>query len=482
MTQGLIAAPARVLVVDDTSDLRDLLRLALERNGFVVVAEAGDGRQGIKAAREQQPDLVLLDLAMPVMDGLEALPLLRGVCPNARIVVLSGFGADTMTRRALEAGADGYLQKGAPLKTIISYLDQVLDTAPTGRPSSPSTPSAQGSHPQGGPTAPTVPRPDPVGSGQTGEGSRVISEAPFGVVEVADQPGLPLVAHNPAADRLLGPAPGDSGVPLARWCADLADLVGARRLRQGGDFRATLRTATDEVTVAGRVRRLGAVWVVYLVPPGPGDDVVEQRLAVAVHELRAPAAAISTLLAALEEEPDEGRRAHLLAAVRRQARLLDHVSADVLTSAEAGRGPLRLVRTRCDLASLAREVISQQEAVQLQVSDPRPADVDPGRIEQLLANLLANAVKHGAPPFTVRIRAAGPERIALEVEDRGRGIPDHLRHRVFDAFVRGDAAAPGNGIGLSVVRSIAEAHDGSASYAPAEDGGSVFTVTLPAAP
>ena len=81
--------PLRVVIVDDTPDLRDLLRLAMESGGFDVVAEAGDGAEAIEVARQYTPDVILLDLAMPVMDGLEALPTLRQLCPDAKIVVLS---------------------------------------------------------------------------------------------------------------------------------------------------------------------------------------------------------------------------------------------------------------------------------------------------------------------------------------------------------------------------------------------------------
>ena len=75
--------------------------------------------------RETQPDVVLLDLSMPVMDGIEALPTIRRLCPTARIIVLSGFGAQQMSDRAVAAGADGYVQKGAPLTTILEYVREV---------------------------------------------------------------------------------------------------------------------------------------------------------------------------------------------------------------------------------------------------------------------------------------------------------------------------------------------------------------------
>ena len=76
--------PVRVVIVDDTYDLRELLRLALTRGGMEVVGEAGDGLAGIEAVRLERPDVVLLDLSMPVMDGLEALPSIRRLVPRGQ--------------------------------------------------------------------------------------------------------------------------------------------------------------------------------------------------------------------------------------------------------------------------------------------------------------------------------------------------------------------------------------------------------------
>ena len=88
--------PVRAVVIDDTRDIRELLSIVLTRRGMHVVGEAGDGREGVDVVRSERPDVVLLDLAMPVMDGIEALPLIRALVPDARIIVLSAFsGAPT---------------------------------------------------------------------------------------------------------------------------------------------------------------------------------------------------------------------------------------------------------------------------------------------------------------------------------------------------------------------------------------------------
>ena len=128
MTQP--ARPVRVVIIDDTYDLRELLRIALSRGGLEVVGEAGDGRSGIECVRLERPDVVLLDLSMPVMDGLEALPTIRRLIPRAKIVILSGFGASQMAAKAMTIGADGYLQKGMPLKGIIEYVKDIVDAPP----------------------------------------------------------------------------------------------------------------------------------------------------------------------------------------------------------------------------------------------------------------------------------------------------------------------------------------------------------------
>ena len=113
----------RVLLVDDTPEIRRLLRVNLELDGrFEVVGEAGDGAEAISLTGSLRPDVVVLDLAMPVMDGLEAAPAILDSAPAARILVLSGFDHSRMEARARERGAHGYLEKGTAFTRIADVL------------------------------------------------------------------------------------------------------------------------------------------------------------------------------------------------------------------------------------------------------------------------------------------------------------------------------------------------------------------------
>ena len=121
------ASRFRVLLVDDTPEIRALLRVNFELEpDFEVVADAGDGVAAITNAREHQPDLVVLDLAMPVMDGLQALPEIVAAAPNTRVLVLSGFTSDQLADEALELGAHAYVEKGIRPELLMRQARQVL--------------------------------------------------------------------------------------------------------------------------------------------------------------------------------------------------------------------------------------------------------------------------------------------------------------------------------------------------------------------
>lgn len=126
-------ARLRVLLVDDASDVRLMVRMLLsDRPELHVVAEACDGQQAVDLAAALQPDLIVLDVAMPVLDGLSALPRLRQVSPNSRIVMLSALPRGLQEPAALRAGAAAYVEKTAHTDTLVDDLlagARLLDVA-----------------------------------------------------------------------------------------------------------------------------------------------------------------------------------------------------------------------------------------------------------------------------------------------------------------------------------------------------------------
>lgn len=126
----------RVVLCDDVSEMRKLLRYTLETDPRLeVVGEAADGREGARVIAELQPDVVLLDLSMPEMDGFETIPTIASSAPRTGIIVLSGFSAQRMREPALRNGADLYLEKGLPLDEVISAVREVSSrAAPRARP------------------------------------------------------------------------------------------------------------------------------------------------------------------------------------------------------------------------------------------------------------------------------------------------------------------------------------------------------------
>jgi signal transduction histidine kinase len=366
MSQPAAQHIASVVVIDDTPDLRLLLRMVLELSDrYTVVGEAGDGAAGIEIVREWQPDLVLLDLAMPIMDGLEALPGIRDACPNAEVVVLSGFEADRMASQALERGAAGYVQKGTSPDDIVRALDEIL-----GRPKA---------------------------------------------------------------------------------------------------LQEVTMSAPDDEAVADEVEQLRSAF------------------ATAAHELRTPATVLIGLARMLTQrraQLDAVRVDELLDAVIRQTMVLDRITADMLTCAQATRGGLDAQVDAMDLVPvLNASALSMAEHTPVAVEAPAAIQVlaDPVRVQQMLTNLLSNAVKYAAPPISITASASGDAAV-VRIEDRGDGVPEVFQPRLFEQYTRAPKSrAAGTGLGLYVVKALAEAQGGAAWHEPRDGGGSSFCFSLPLA-
>jgi signal transduction histidine kinase len=199
-------------------------------------------------------------------------------------------------------------------------------------------------------------------------------------------------------------------------------------------------------------------------------------LASASHELRSPLARLRLAIELLAEAAPQQRA--LANEAGRDVEELDALVGDLLLASRLEARPP--VREPIDLAALLAEEVQRAGARDMS-SGPAAYEGDPAALRRLVRNLLENAARHGRPPVEAGVEAmANGWRIV--VEDRGPGVAESERERIFAAFYRPAGHREGDGgvgLGLSLVRQIAQRHGGSARCEPRPGGGSRFVVELP---
>ncbi len=481
----------RVAIVDDTPDMRLLVRLSLELDPHIdVVAEAEDGRGAIDIAQRHRPEVMLLDLAMPVMDGMQALPEVVRASPDTAVLVLSGFAASAMAQDAIAAGAAGYLQKGIGAEELCA---RVWEASGREKPEVPledlfALPSEAEQAPHEG---------DPA-RGDRDVAARAAESSPGGLTVLGVPPGEPAAGWlflylNPQARVLLGIAEdriGERLGDLVPGLAHLLDELTAPGVAPGHPGRLS----TDLGSLTVRARRIGDEVVVSVAPSGVDARVEEadrevQRLRAAIartaHELRSPVGLIVGLSDAAQaadgDLPEETRR-EMRTALLRQSDILHRLATDLDTAAHVQRGSLAVHLEPVDVVGVVRACLpaaGEEAPVELVSDQVVSAYADPSRLTQIVTNLLTNARTHAAPPYELHVTRNG-DQVHLSVADRGDGVPDEFRPLLFDEFTQADPGSSGTGLGLYVVRSLAEAQGGAVDYQPRYGGGSVFTVRLQA--
>lgn len=128
--EATVGEPIRVLVVDDHPVWRDAIRQDLERSGFEVVGEAGDGGEAIRRTLESMPDVVLMDLHLPTVSGVDAIHGIAEQAPHVRVLVLSASGEEADVLEAVKVGASGYLLKTATAAEVTDAVRRVASGEP----------------------------------------------------------------------------------------------------------------------------------------------------------------------------------------------------------------------------------------------------------------------------------------------------------------------------------------------------------------
>ena len=118
---------ATVLIVDDSRTSRRILRGVLERDGFEVLDEAANGEEGYLKYKQLQPDIVTMDITMPVMDGIESLTLIKKANPESKVIMITAAGQKEKMVEALKRGADEFITKPFDENEVLNALKRVLD-------------------------------------------------------------------------------------------------------------------------------------------------------------------------------------------------------------------------------------------------------------------------------------------------------------------------------------------------------------------
>lgn len=510
-----------ILAVDDDPDILELLSSALSREGFAVTC-AASGEEALARVTAGAFDLVVLDLMMPGMGGAAALRAIRGLAPDTEVIILTAHGSVDSAVECLRGGAFDYLKKPFGLAELAAAVGRGVEKRLFARlaAASFSAESPEGLMDFCAASAARLFAADEalVGVELPGKGFKVScfygpgSALALDAGEEVCRRALDLLAGakteslaaaGPGAlpgvegvGHLLAAALPDSGNGPGVLCVTRApgrpqfgedDLKRARVLGplaalalRNSELNWQLRSARSGLVRAQKMEALGLMVgqvshdfnnllsvimgsaVLLREDPSPGNA---GRISAGILEVsRASAALIKQLLAFSRGGPGQPGPADLNAAL----------------------GAIRLVMDK--LAGKERPV-----AYELATGLPR-VRISAERFKQAALNLVANArdalprggairvaTRLAAPEELSRRGAAGPF-VVLEVEDSGAGIAPADLPRVFEAFYTTKPDGKGTGLGLHIVRSVAEENGGWAEAANREGGGAVFRVFLPADP
>jgi len=123
--------PTTILIVDDDERVRETLARILEKDQeFMVVGEAGDGSEALELARTLSPDLILMDLAMPRVNGLEATRSIKAERPETKVIIITRYQEDAYRQAAAQSGADAFLPKGTRVPELLTTIRQLVEGGP----------------------------------------------------------------------------------------------------------------------------------------------------------------------------------------------------------------------------------------------------------------------------------------------------------------------------------------------------------------
>jgi PAS domain S-box-containing protein len=471
-TTAATVPPAILLVEDNPGDV-DLVREILPASWAAALTHRDHLVDAVAYVTAREADCILLDLSLPDAAGLDAVVAIREVAPTAALVVLTGSDDEQLAMEAMQAGAQDYLVKGdidghgmaRAIRYAIERKRAEIDR-------------------------------------RSGEEllRHAFDDAPIGVAMMSFD-GTCLRANRVLAEMLRQSPEELVGADARVWLCPEHLRPSADRWQYESELprRGTVALAVD---VSGSLVRdlLGRplYWVVHVQDVSArkrAEQMKNEFFALVSHELRTPLTSIVGYTAVLREDLDAdliGRSAaRHLSVVARNAHRLQRLVGDLLFVAQLEADNLGLQKSQIDLSQVAKDSCEAgaPRAAELGVTVrvetvPAPIFGDADRLGQLIDNLLSNALKFTPAGGTVEVAVGLSDGAArLVVCDTGIGIADGELAQLFDRFFRASTARgraiPGVGLGLSIVKALAEGHGGAVSVESTEGVGTKFVVTLP---
>jgi signal transduction histidine kinase len=505
----LIPAP-RILVVDDDDAARRGLEDLLRADGFAT-SEAPDGDAALAEAARAMPDVVLTDLHMPNIDGVELCRRLHEIEPDLPVIVMTAFSDMTAVVECLRSGAEDYLIKPLHYDAVAWCVRRAIARRAAKREQEELYRTLNERLVLSSIREQELAEAE---AHQRAQLNALLENLQEGVI-IADPSGRVLLL-NGAARRILDllgdPDPGTLSALTALEAHDLEGrpisveqrplsraLRGERfeghellRMRPGGGQRHLMSTGTSVQDDNGDVALAIVVF----------RDVTELRrlerqreeyLALLSHDLRNPLAAILVLVSTLKQSTAKRgltKDVELAERAERNVKRMTTMIAELTEATTLEAQGVALCREAHDLRELVAGVVGRMDDVHkrritITGDDASPCIVlaDASRLERVVENLLTNALKYSGEgdPVSARIARRGSE-VELDVIDRGMGIAPESMAMLFDRYYRtpaGKARARGLGLGLYIARLIVEAHGGRIEVSSEVGKGSTFSLVLP---
>jgi len=485
----------QILVVDDERDIRDGCERILTRKGYQVT-KASNGEEGLKLLEKNHYTLVLLDLKMPGMDGLEVLPRIRRMHPETLVIIITGFATIETAIEAMKNGAYDFIPKPFKPDQLRIVIDRAVERKRL-------TDEAKRLEQERLRTLQDLDM-------EKSRTRTIIHALPEGVM--VSTPDARVALMNPAFIRMLdlngASKPGEA---IDHYVADkdFCDLVatasqgdlpeGQESLAYNFDVEERqffMAHSTPVMSDMGEC--LGAVTVLVDITELKMLDRLKSEFVSQVsHELRSPLSTIHEQLAVVlndlvQDAPAEQQ--HILSRAKEKTQGLIALIGDLLDLSRIEAGLVMKEPEPVEISSLLGGVVDflgakakgKKQAITLTLPETGlpPVPADPQAVESVIGNLITNAINYSGEGSLIEVIGdVDADCVRIIVKDNGFGIEERHLAKIFDKFYRvkneKTRFVTGTGLGLRIVKEIIDSMGGKIAVESKFGEGSTFTVHLP---